>query len=69
MSDVSEGIDPLQHWIKTGKWRKEYFEQDSQVREDFERGKSSEEPAQWDWLQEHYTKEPFLKNARFYSYT
>lgn len=64
-SDVSEGIDPLQHWIKTGKWRKEYFEQDSQVREDFERGKSSEEPAQWDWLQEHYTRESFLKMHAF----
>ncbi|KAL8828533.1 MAG: hypothetical protein Q9170_006563 [Blastenia crenularia] len=57
-SDVSEGIDPLQHWIQTGKWRKEYFEQDSQVREDFERGKSLEEPGRRDWLQEYFTKEP-----------
>ena len=64
-SDVSEGIDPLQHWIKTGKWRKEYFEQDSQVREDFERGKSPEEPTQRDWLQEHYTREPFPKMHAF----
>ena len=61
-SDVSEGnIDPLQHWIQTGKWRKEYFEQDSQVREDFERGKSPEEPGRKDWLQKHYTREPFRK--------
>ena len=60
-SDFSEGIDPLQHWIKTGKWRKEYFEQDSQVREDFERGKSPEEPGRKDWLQKHYTREPFRK--------
>ena len=59
-SDISEGsIDPLQHWIQTGKWRKEYFEQDSQVREDFERGKSPEEVGQRDWLQEHYTRGPF----------
>ncbi|KAI9759188.1 MAG: hypothetical protein M1835_000442 [Candelina submexicana] len=59
-SDSSEGsTDPLQHWIETGKWRKEYFEQDSQVREDFERGKSPEELGQRDWLREHYTKEPF----------
>ena len=59
-SDISEGsIDPLQHWIQTGKWRKEYFEQDSQVREDFERGKSLEELGQKDWLREHYTREPF----------
>ncbi|KAL9013979.1 MAG: hypothetical protein Q9173_001357 [Seirophora scorigena] len=58
-SDVSEGsIDPLQHWIQAGKWRKEYFEQDSQVREDFERGKSPEEPGRRDWLQEYFNKEP-----------
>ncbi|KAI4230586.1 MAG: hypothetical protein L6R40_007998 [Gallowayella cf. fulva] len=58
-SDISEGsIDPLQHWIQTGKWRKEYFEQDSQVREDFERGKSPEELGQGDWVREHYTREP-----------
>ncbi|KAL2045855.1 hypothetical protein ABVK25_012005 [Lepraria finkii] len=59
-SDISEGsIDPLEHWIQTGKWRKEYFEQDSQVREDFERGKSPEELGQRDWLREHYTRKPF----------
>ena len=59
-SDISEGsTDPLKHWIKTGKWRKEYFVQDSQVREDFERGKSPEEPGRRDWLQEYSTKEPF----------
>ncbi|KAL8646924.1 MAG: hypothetical protein Q9210_005856 [Variospora velana] len=58
-SDISKvSIDPLQHWIQTGKWRKEYFEQDSQVREDFERGKSSEELGQRDWLREHSTREP-----------
>ena len=57
-SDVSGGsIEPLKHWIQTGKWRKEYFEQDSQVREDFERGKSPEERARRDWLEEHYTRE------------
>jgi len=54
-SDTNEnGPDPLQYWIQTGRWRKEYFEQDSQVREDFERGKSPEEFEQKDWLQEHY---------------
>ena len=59
-SDISEdSTDPLEHWIKTGKWRKEYFKQDSQVREDFERGKSPEEPGRRDWLQEYFTKEPF----------
>ena len=65
MSNVSEGIDPLQHWIKTGKWRKEYFEQDSQVREDFERGKSPEELGRRDSLQKHYTREPFQKMHAF----
>ena len=59
VNEISEGsIDPLQYWIQTGKWRKEYFEQDSQVREDFERGKSLEEPEQSDWLQEDYAREP-----------
>ena len=59
-SDTSEGSpDPLKNWIQTGRWRKEYFEQDSQVREDFERGKSPKEPGQRDWLQELYAREPF----------
>ena len=59
-SDVNEGsTDPLQYWIQTGKWRKEYFEQDSQVREDFQRGKSPEEVGQKDLLREHYIREPF----------
>ena len=58
--DISEAsIDPLQHWVQTGKWRKEYFEQDSQVREYFERGKLTKELGQRDWLREHYTREPF----------
>ncbi len=36
-SDISENTtDPLEYWIRTGRWRKEYFEQDSQVRDDFE---------------------------------
>lgn len=59
-SDISEGsIDPLEYWIKTAKWRKEYFKQDSQVREDFERGKSPQEPERKDWVQEYFTKDPF----------
>ena len=61
-SDISEAnTDPLKHWIKTGKWRKEYFEQDSQVRQDFERGKSLEGLERRDWLQKHYPREPFRK--------
>ena len=56
-SDTCESsTDPLQYWIWNGRWRKEYFEQDSQVRGDFERGKS---PEQRDWLQENCLKEPF----------
>lgn len=57
MTDTyKDSSDPLQYWIQTGKWRREYFEQDSQVREDFERGKS---PGWSDWLQELYAREPF----------
>ena len=60
VSDTSKSsTDPLEYWIQNQKWRKEYFEQDSQVREDFERGKSPEEFDQRDWLQEHCLKEPF----------
>ena len=51
--------NPLRHWIRTGKWLKEYFEQDSLVREDFERGKLPEEPQERDWLNEFLAKEPF----------
>ena len=59
-SDTSKSsTDPLEYWIQNQRWRKEYFEQDSRVREDFERGKSPEEFDQRDWLQEHYLKEPF----------
>lgn len=52
----SSSTDPLQYWIWNGRWPKEYFEQDSQVREDFEKGKS---PEQGKWSQEHCLKEPF----------
>lgn len=59
-SDTSKNSpDPLLYWIQTGSWHKEYFKQDSQVREDFKRGKSPEEFEQRDWLQEHFLKEPF----------
>ncbi len=59
-TDISEdGSDPLQYWIQTGKWRKEYFEQNSQVREDFEKGKSSDEFERKDWLQKPYINAPF----------
>lgn len=55
ISEVS--IDPLQNWVQTGKWPKEYFEQDSQVKECFEKGKSLKELGQRDCLREHYTRE------------
>ena len=65
-SDISEGsTDPLEHWIKTGKWRKEYFKQDSQVREDFERGKSPGEAGRREWLQEYFSEEPFREMQAF----
>lgn len=66
-SDTSESsTNPLQYWIQNGRWRKEYFEQDSQVRDDFERGKSPEEFEQRDWLQEHCLKEPFRPMQGFH---
>ena len=36
-SEINEkNADPLEYWIRTERWPKEYFEQDSQVREDLE---------------------------------
>jgi len=68
-SDTNENSpDPLQYWIQTGRWRKKYFEQDSQVREDFERGKSPEEFEQRDWLQEHYGREPLRPMHGFHPF-
>lgn len=58
-SEIDENSpDPLQYWIQTGRWCKEYFEQDSQVREDIERGKSPEKFEERDYLQEHLLKQP-----------
>jgi len=57
-SDIGEDSTPIKFWTWTGKWKGEYFEQDSQVREDFERGESPERFEQRDWLQEFYAKEP-----------
>jgi len=66
-SDTSESrSDPLQPWIQNGRWPKEYFEQESQVREDFKRGKSPEVLEQRDWLQEHCLKELFRPMHGFY---
>jgi len=66
-SDTSENSpDPLQYWIQNGRWRKEYFEQDSQVREDFERGRSPEEFEQRDWLQEYCLREPLIPMHGFH---
>ncbi len=68
-SDISENSpDPLQYWIQTERWRREYFEQDSQVREDFERGKLLKEFEQRDWLQEHFLKEPFRSMHSFHPF-
>lgn len=58
--DDSKGsIDPLRHWIQTGKWRREYFEQDSQVREDFEKGKLPED------LDEKYRSQGSCNRKKF----
>ena len=50
---------PLRYWIQTGRWRKDYFEQDSQVREDFKRGKSPGKFEQGDRLREFYAMHGF----------
>lgn len=59
-SDISNNVpDPLLHWIQTGRWRKEYFEQDNQTREDFEWGKSPVDSEDKYWLREGYVQESF----------
>src|SRR5436853_1192598 len=35
-SDSKKNADPLETWIQSKRWPSEYFEQDSQVRQDFE---------------------------------
>ena len=43
-SDTSEkNVGPLEYWTRTRRWPKEYFEQDSQVREDLEQDSWLEE--------------------------
>ncbi len=34
--NIEDTTDPIQCWIRTGRWPKRHFEQDSQVREDLE---------------------------------
>ena len=50
--------EPLLYWIQTGRWHKDNFKQDSQVREDFERGKSPERLEQRNLLRQTYAREP-----------
>lgn len=60
VADISGNcLDPLQYWIQTGRWHKDYFEQDSQVREDFMRGKSPEKFEQRGRLREFYAMHGF----------
>ena len=42
-STSEKNVDPLEYWTRTKRWPKEYFKQDSQVREDFERDSWLEE--------------------------
>ena len=48
MSETSEkNADPLEYWIRTKRWPKEYFEQDSQVWEDLEQDSWLEEQMEY----------------------
>ena len=48
VSETSEkNADPLEYWIRTKRWPKEYFEQDSQVREDLEQDSWLEEQMEY----------------------
>ena len=47
-TETSEkNADPLEYWIRTKRWPKEYFEQDSQVREDLEQDSWLEEQMEY----------------------
>ena len=44
--------DTVEYWVRTTRWHKRYFEQDNQVRKDFESGRNLEEYNMEDWVQE-----------------
>jgi len=47
-SDTCEkNVDPLEYWTRTRRWPKEYFEQDSQIREDLEQDSWLEEQMEY----------------------
>ncbi|KAI9675098.1 MAG: hypothetical protein M1817_001506 [Caeruleum heppii] len=58
-TEISESdSDPIQYWIANGRWRDEYFVQDSQVKEDFLRGKSPDESDRLYQPEEHHSRAP-----------
>lgn len=64
-SDTSESSpDPLQYWVRNGRWRKEYFEKDSQVRNVL-KGQVSGSIRTKELVKRAFLKEPFRSMHRF----
>ncbi|KAL9080534.1 MAG: hypothetical protein Q9159_007580 [Coniocarpon cinnabarinum] len=64
-SDASEeSAGPLAYWVRTRRWHKKYFEQDSKVREAFERGKDPEALVREAWLEKRHLKNVREQEAR-----
>ena len=65
--NISESnTDFIQYRIQNEKWRKKYFEQNDQIKNDFERNKSSKKFEKRNWLQKHCVKESFKSMHDFH---
>ena len=53
-TDISNGTQPISHWIQEGSWPKEYFEQDKEIRKHLQQKNSFEEVRHEDWFREQY---------------
>jgi len=53
-SDINSDIHPTEYWIQEGRWPREYFEQDSQLRKYLQQKSSFEEVKHEDWFKEQF---------------
>jgi len=53
-SDINNDIHPIEYWIQEGRWPREYFEQDSQLRKHLQQKSSFEEVKHEDWFKEQF---------------
>ncbi|KAI9752011.1 MAG: hypothetical protein M1835_001140 [Candelina submexicana] len=53
-SDINNDTHPIKYWIQEGRWPREYFEQDSQLRKYLRQKSSFEEVKHEDWFKEQF---------------